>query len=258
MHKDLNGKVIVVTGGCGLIGREFIKAIASNNGIAIIADINSEIGVKVKEELFYDFVNKIDYINLDITSKPSIQESIEFILKKFKRIDALVNCAYPKNINYGKNFFDVEYKDFCENINMHIGGYFLTSQQFACLFKKQHEGNIINLASIYGLIPPKFEIYDKTKMTMPVEYAVNKSAIIHLTKYIAKYLKGSNVRINTISPGGILNNQPRPFIKAYNSNSLNKGMLNVSDLIGTLLFLLSDESKFINGQNIIVDDGFTL
>jgi NAD(P)-dependent dehydrogenase (short-subunit alcohol dehydrogenase family) len=155
-------------------------------------------------------------------------------------------------------FFDVTFEDFNENINLNLGGYFLTSQQFALYFKKQGYGNIINISSIYGVVPPKFEIYEETDMTVPVEYAAIKSALIHLTKYMAKYLKGTNIRVNCLSPGGIFDNQNEKFLSKYNDKCLNKGMLDANDLTGTLLFLISDQSKYINGQNLIVDDGFTL
>jgi NAD(P)-dependent dehydrogenase (short-subunit alcohol dehydrogenase family) len=95
-------------------------------------------------------------------------------------------------------------------------------------------------------------------MTMPVEYACIKSAIVHLTKYMAKYFKGQNIRFNCISPGGIFADQPQDFIKNYNKYALSKGILNKEDIVGTVIFLLSDTSKFINGQNIVVDDGWSL
>lgn len=255
----LENKVIVITGGAGLIGTEFIKAVAKNNGIAIIADINEDYSLKIKNKLSSELnTSLIDFVKLDITSKQSILECINYIQTKYQKIDALVNNAYPRNKNYGKHFFDVDYQDFCENINLNIGGYFLTSQQFGSYFKKQGYGNIINISSIYGVIAPRFEIYDNTDMTTPVEYSVIKSSLIHLTKYMAKYFKGLNIRVNSISPGGILNNQPKKFLNKYNNYGLSKGMLEAKDLTGTLVYLLSDMSKFVNGQNIIVDDGFTL
>jgi len=255
----LKNKIVVITGGAGLIGKEFVTSVIEQNGIAIIADINEEIGHKVKSELSAAFNNdKIDFVLLDITSKVSLQNLIEYLDKKYGHIDALVNNAYPRNKNYGKHFFDVEYSDFCENLNLNLGGYFLTAQQFAHYFKKQGDGNIINISSIYGVIAPKFEVYDNTPMTMPIEYAAIKSALIHLTQYMAKYFKGMNIRVNTISPGGIFDYQPEPFLDAYKKYSLNKGMLDKSDLKGTLTYLLSDMSRYVNGQNIIVDDGFTL
>ena len=255
----LKNKVIVVTGGAGLIGSAFIKAIIKNNGIAVIADINEELSIKVKTTLEQELLtNNIDYVQLDITSKDSLHKSIKYLNSKYKRIDALVNNAYPRNTNYGRSFFDVEYKDFQENLGLNLGGYFSASQQFALYFKKQGYGNIVNISSIYGVIAPKFDIYKKTKIDMPVEYAAIKSGLIHLTKYMAKYFKGLNIRVNTLSPGGILDSQPEEFLHNYEGNCLNKGMLNTEDLTGSLLYLLSDMSKYVNGQNIIVDDGFTL
>jgi NAD(P)-dependent dehydrogenase (short-subunit alcohol dehydrogenase family) len=255
----LNGKVVVITGGAGLLGKEFVKAVVENSGTAIIADINEQIGIEAKQELSkeLDTVN-IEFVKLDITSKKSISEAIESINYEYKKIDALVNNAYPRNKSYGKHFFDVEFDDFCDNVNMNLGGYFLTSQQFALYFKKQGYGNIINISSIYGVVAPKFEIYDGTTMTVPVEYAAIKSALVHLTKYMASYLKSMSIRINAISPGGIFDGQPESFLNNYKKQCLNKGMLDKSDLVGSLVYLLSDMSKYVNGQNIVVDDGFCL
>ena len=108
------------------------------------------------------------------------------------------------------------------------------------------------------MVAPKFEIYNNTTMTMPVEYAAIKSGLIHLTKYMAKYFKGMNIKVNALSPGGIFDNQPEPFLEKYKDQCLNKGMLNNSDLKGTLVYLLSDMSRYVNGQNIVVDDGFSI
>jgi len=261
----LKDKVVVITGGAGLIGKEFVKAVAENKAVAVIADINEDLGLKalntIKQELSSKLQEqdiKLDFVKLDITSKESLQKAIDYLDNKYKRIDAIINNAYPRNKNYGKHFFDVEYEDFIENVGIHLGGYFLTSQQFAKYFKNQGYGNIINIASIYGVIPPRFEIYENTVMTVPVEYAAIKSALIHLTKYMAKYFKGMNIKVNTLTPGGIFDNQPEAFLAKYKEQCLNKGMLDKSDIKGTLVYLLSDMSKYVNGQNIIVDDGFSL
>jgi len=255
----LKDKVVVVTGGAGLIGQEFVRAVIEQNGIAIIADINKNEGQRVSNELSDKLKsNKIDFFELDITSKKSLQECIGYLDNKYGRIDALVNNAYPRNKNYGRHFFDVEYDDFVENLGMNLGGCIIPSQLFSLYFQNQGYGNIINISSIYGVIAPKFEIYNNTGMTTPVEYAAIKSGMLHLTKYMAKYFKGKSIRVNAISPGGILDSQPEEFLKKYNQECSTKGMLNGCDLNGTLVFLLSDMSAYINGQNIIVDDGFTL
>lgn len=255
----LNNKVIVVTGGAGLLGSTFCESILKNKGTPIIADIDEKKGKHVERILREKFIirNNI-YYKLDITSKKSIDKFINNVCKDWCRIDALVNNAYPRNSNYGRDFLEEEYKDFCENVNIHLGGYFLMCQQMGIYFKKEKKGNIVNMSSIYGVIPPRFEVYNGTRMTMPIEYAVIKSGVIHLTKYLAKYFRGHNIRINSISPGGIFDNQPKEFLTKYKNFCMNKGMLDKNDITGTLIFLLSDKSKYINGQNIIVDDGYCL
>jgi len=255
----LKDKVIVITGGAGLIGQEFIKAVVEQNGIAIIADINENLGNSAKDKLSKELkTTNIEFIKLDITSKDSLQNCIDTLHNRYKKIDALVNNAYPRNKNYGKHFFDVEYEDFTENLGLNLGGYFITSQQFSKYFQKQGYGNIVNVSSIYGVVAPKFEIYKDTSMTVPVEYVAIKSGLIHLTKYMAKYFKGMNIKVNTLSPGGIFDNQAEIFLDSYKNKCLNKGMLDKSDLKGSLIYLLSDMSKYLNGQNIVVDDGFSI
>ncbi|WP_454976238.1 oxidoreductase [Capnocytophaga bilenii] len=251
----IEDKIVVITGGAGLLGKEFCQAIAANGAIAVMAEYDLSVAEKVCNALGNSHIVPAQ---VDITNKDSVAALIATISEKYGRIDALVNSAYPRNKNYGKHFFDVEYEDFCENLGMNLGGYFLTSQLFAKYFYKQGYGNIINLASIYGVVAPRFQIYDNTPMTMAVEYAAIKSGLIHLTKYMAKYFKGKRIRVNTISLGGIEDRQPEPFLKAYKELCLNKGMLDAKDVSGTVVFLLSELSEYVNGQNIVVDDGFTL
>lgn len=255
MFTDLHKKIVVITGGCGLLGKTFVKTVLDNNAIVIAADINKEQLEQLKTEIKSDNLHTVE---LDITSEMSIKSAIENIQKKYGKIDVLVNNAYPRNKNYGNDLEKVTYKDFCENTDVHLGGYFLCMQQFSLFFKEQGYGNVINMSSIYGVMPPRFEVYENAGFTMPVEYAAIKSGVIHLTKYFAKYYKGKNIRFNCISPGGILNNQDEIFLRKYNNLSLNKGMLDREDIAGTLLFLISSASHNINGQNIIVDDGFSL
>lgn len=255
----INGKVIVVTGGSGLLGSHFCSEIAKCGGVCIIVDINESSGNTLKNKIIDNFpLSNIEFFRADINSTESLKDLILKLDSKYGRIDAIINNAYPKNSNFGRTFFEVDYFDFCENINLNLGGYFLSCQLFAQYFKEQGFGNIINIASIYGVIAPRFQIYNDTSMTTPVEYAVIKSSLIHLTRYMAKYFKNLNIRVNAISLGGLEDGQPESFKKMYGDFCLNKGMLNPNDIIGTLLFLLSDSSKYINGQNIIVDDGFTL
>ena len=250
--------VVVITGGAGLLGRQFCEAVAKYGGIAVVADRDIESASRVAQEIAANYSGRAVAEEVDITNKASVKNLIDRLRERHGHIDAVVNNAYPRNHNYGRKFEEVAYEDFCENLSMHLGGYFLVAQQFSIFFRRQGRGNIINMASIYGTMAPRFEIYANTAMTMPVEYAAIKSAIINLTKYMAKYLKGTGIRVNAISPGGILDAQPGSFLDSYAQNSLSKGMLDAKDLNGTLVYLLSDMGAYVNGQNIIVDDGFSL
>ncbi len=252
----LNEKVIVVTGGAGLLGNCFCTAIAKQGGRVIVADIDLVSAEDVAKKIKADGGNAEAAV-LNITDGASIDNLISLINKRYGRIDAVVNNAYPRNKNYGRKLEDVTYKDFCENVSMHLGGYFLVAQKFALYFRKHNNGNIVNMASIYGTIAPKFEIYVDTPNTMPVEYAAIKAAIVHLTSYFSQYFKEYGVRCNSLSPGGIYDRQPASFLEKYNSYCGLKGMLNANDISGSLLFLLSDASKYMTGQNLIVDDGFS-
>jgi len=254
--KKLEGKIIVVAGGSGLLGRSFVREILENGGFVVVADIKSDKYQQVVDEVSKSFPGKVIGATLDITGKTSIINLIKQLSKQYEQIDAVINCAYPRNTNYGRELENVTYEDFCENTNLHLGGYFLLTQQFALYFQQQGWGNIINMGSVYGSMVPRFEIYSGTKMTMPIEYAVIKAGLIQMTRYFAKYFKGKHIRINILSPGGILDNQSEQFLSSYNSFCNNKGMLDPIDVAGLLLFLLSDDSKYITGQNIIIDDGF--
>jgi len=255
---QLNGKVVVVTGGAGLLGRTFCHAIAAAGGVAVIADIAIANSQSVADEIGAIHSGGAIAVEMDITSKESILRAIETVHQKCGVIAAIVNNAYPRNANYGRRVEDVTYDDFCQNVGMHAGGYFLVMQQFSSYFRSNGGGNIVNMSSIYGVIAPRFDVYRGTSMTMPVEYAAIKAGVVHLTKYFAQYLKGENVRVNAISPGGILDRQPETFLDRYRDYCGGKGMLENDDVVGTLLFLLSDSSRYLTGQNIVVDDGFSL
>jgi NAD(P)-dependent dehydrogenase (short-subunit alcohol dehydrogenase family) len=258
MNTLLANKVVVVTGGAGLLGKEFCSGIARHGGCAVVSDLNLSAAQRVADEINEQYPGRACAAVMDITDKESIKAAIANVKAARGSIDAVVNNAYPRNANYGRRLEDVTYDDFCANVSMHLGGYFLIAQQFAAFFREQGRGNIVNMSSIYGVIAPRFEIYAATKMTMPVEYAAIKSGVLHLTMYFAQYLKGSGIRVNAVSPGGILDQQPAAFLQKYRTMCASKGMLEKSDIAGTLLFLLSDMSHYINGQNLIVDDGFSL
>jgi len=258
----LNGSVVLVVGGAGLLGQQFCAAVAEANGVAIVADINAVAAKEVAAEIEATVPGGAIGVQVDISSKQSMLDVIATVTNKYGRLHALVNSAYPKSVNYGKDLEAVSGSEFCENVSLHLGGYFLASQQLCCYFKtlkgEGYVGNIVNIASVYAKMPPRFDIYAGTSMTMPVEYAAIKAGIVQLTRYFAQYYKSTGIRVNCISPGGILNGQPVSFQDRYNAFAGKKGLLDSVDLRGTLLYLLSDASQFLTGQDIVVDDGWSL
>lgn len=260
MQSDLEGRVIVITGGAGLIGSGFARAVVESGGTAIIADADENSGRRVRDSLgATPGPGQVQFIEVDITSKESIRAMIAAVLGRHQRIDGLVNNAYPRNANYGRKFEDVTYEDFCENVNLHLGGYFLMSQEVSRVMVRQKRGVIVNIASIYGFMAPRFELYEGADFTSPVEYSAIKGGLLSLTKYLASYLGPHDIRVNALSPGGVHNNQAAPFVTAYCKKTLiGNRMAEPDDLAGALVFLLSDGSRYITGQNIVVDGGWSV
>jgi len=257
---DLTGKVVVITGGAGLIGKAYVEACALYGARVFLVDIDEKGAKKVVTSVKKKTKNlNVFYQKCSIVDKKDISKLIDIVLARFGMIDALVNDAYPRNKNYGRKYEDVTYEDFIENLGLHMGGYFLMSHEVSKVMMKQKSGVIVNMGSHYGFVAPRFEIYEGTEMTMPVEYSAIKGGVINFTKYLASYLGKYNIRVNSISPGGVFNNQPKSFVKRYEQRVLlGKRMANVEDLAGVLVFLLSDASRYMTGQNIVVDGGWTV
>lgn len=250
----LEGKTILVVGAGGLLGATLVRALLEAQATVLASDIRLE-ALQSTFEHHLVAGEGLSLHTLDIADKASLSG----FLKAHHQLDGAVNCSYPRNKNYGAHFFDVTLADFNENIGLHLGAHFQFMQACAARFAEvRHPFSLVNVSSIYGVIAPKFEVYQNTPMTMPVEYAAIKSALVHLSKYTAAYVADSRFRVNCISPGGLLDGQPQAFLDAYRSHTFGKGMLDAKDMAGTILFLLSEHSKYINGQNIIVDDGFCL
>jgi len=252
----LESKVILIVGAGGLLGCFLVSAILKQGGSVIAADINVSEMKKRLIEIGVDLANaKLTLESIDVT----VEKEVKNFFKKIPRIDGAVNATYPRNKNYGKHFFEVTLANFNENVALHLGSTFLFTQQCALYYKGANNPfSLVNISSIYGVIAPKFKIYSGTTMTVPVEYAAIKSSILHLNKYVVAYVNDSKFRINCVSPGGIFDHQPDSFISAYREQTNGTGMLDVQEVIGSIMYLVSDQSRYVTGQNIIIDDGFHL
>jgi NAD(P)-dependent dehydrogenase (short-subunit alcohol dehydrogenase family) len=254
----LQDKTFLVVGAAGRIGRSIVGAVLSAGGRVVALD-NDDAGLRVLTQTHGN--DALDCTMVDISVRASIDHALSLAHKRFGCVDGAVNTAYPRNARYGRHFFDVEYADFCENTSLHMGGYFLFMQACAEYALEQREPfSLVNLSSIYGSMAPRFDIYADTTMTMPIEYAAIKAGLEHMTRYVNAYMKGrgSAFRANCVSPGGIRDGQDERFFENYREHCMTKGMLDASDVIGSILFLLSNQSHYVAGQNLIVDDGFSL
>lgn len=246
MSDKLKNKIIIVTGGNGLLGSAIVKQIRQEGAFCI----NFEINHKTNDEL--------SNVECDITNKDSIDNALLLVLKKYKRIDGLVNNAYPRSDDWGNKFEDIELDSWKQNLEWQLNSYFYLSQQVANQMAKQKKGSIINMASIYGVIAPDFSVYNETDMTTPAAYAVIKGGLINLTRYMASYFGPKQIRVNAISPGGIFDNQPEIFVKKYCEKVPLDRMGKPNDIATAVCFLISDESSYITGHNLVIDGGFSI
>ena len=240
----LKDKIIIVTGGHGLLGKDFISFLC-NEGATVI-----NLEKKIVNENHFN-------IKCDITNESSVKDVTKFIVKKFGKIDGWVNNAYPRTEDWGKKFEDINYKSWKENVDLQLGSVFLCCKLILEHMKKNKSGCIVNIASIYGLVGPDFSIYKGTEMTTPAAYSAIKGGVINFTRYLASYYGECGIRVNCVSPGGIFNNQNQDFVNNYINNVPLKRMGSPRDISPAVSFLLSDDSTYITGQNIIVDGGWT-
>jgi NAD(P)-dependent dehydrogenase (short-subunit alcohol dehydrogenase family) len=247
-------KTIAISGGLGKIGLSLALNLSKHFNV-VIGDINKMKFIKIKKKLH----NKnIKFYKCNLCLSDDIKKFINFGVKQFKKIDFTIHCCYPRTNDWLQNFEKLNQSSLNINLSNQLGGSIIYSQQFIKYFLKNGGGKIIHLSSIQGLSTPKFEHYKGLNMNSPIEYSAIKSGIISITKYLAKYYGQKNIQINCVSPGGIKNDQPKIFIKRYKKSCLTKGLLDYQDLHPLILFLLSDGSKYMNGQNIVIDDGWSL
>ena len=229
----LRNKTIIVTGGSGLIGS------------AIIEDIKSEGGNAIN----FDYTE-----GYDITNTDSIRSFIKD--KNITTVDGIVNNAYPRTEHWGNDIENEVDGVFDDNVRLQLGGLHTFTKQFLP-YLKESKGSVVNIASIYGIVGNDFSLYENTPLSSPAGYCAIKGATINLTRYMASYYGKSGIRFNCVSPGGIEDSQSETFIANYNNKCPMGRMGRPDDIAPSVSFLLSTKSKYITGQNIAVDGGWT-
>ena len=265
----LNGKVALITGGGGLLGRQHAEAIAKAGGTPVLLDIDEPAAVDAAEQIGMDFGIPALGLLLDITSPTAATAVLDNLLDRYGRIDILINNASnnPKmektdDVNFSRlESFTLD--QWNADLSVGLTGAFVCSQVFGSEMARRGSGVILNVASDLALIGPDQRIYrdeslpEHLQPVKPVTYSVVKSGLIGLTRYLATYWASSGVRVNAISPGGVENGQPGEFMaKLTNLIPLGR-MANIDEYQGAIIFLCSEASSYMTGANLTIEGGRT-
>lgn len=266
---DLKGRVSVVTGGAGLLGAEFCRTLGEGGAAVAVVDLNADAAQSLAAALCRDGYRAKGY-ETDITSRDAVERLAASVVKDFGRLDILVNsaaldpkfdeAASAKGIAPG-NFEDYPLEQWNLALNVNLTGMFLITQ--ACvkaMLQQGSKGSIINICSTYGLNGPDQRIYIKDGKRVafkPVYYTVTKAGVLGFTKYLAAYYAGTEIRVNALTPGGVFSNHEDYFVKNYSAKTILGRMARKDEMNGALLFLASDASSYMTGNNVVVDGGWT-
>ena len=257
MMLNLNNKVVVITGGAGLLGSRFSEIILRNNGIPIILD-NSKKNLKKLEKKLNHIKKKSLFFNIDVREKNQVEKVIKKIIKKFKKIDCLINnlAFNPQSKNLNSKLENISLDQWNSEISIGLTSSLVVTQAIVKFMIKKRYGSIINISSDLGIIAPNQSIYGKFKK--PISYSVVKHGMVGFSHYLATYLADKNIRSNVLCPGGIKTNQDLKFRKKLEQLIPLKRMANIDDYDGIILYLCSDFSKYMTGSVISVDGGRTV
>src|SRR3989338_522861 len=261
---NLKGKNAVVTGSVGLLGRCFCSGLASAGANVAVVDLDGKEASKFARELQRHYKIQAIGIRCDVSSPKEVASMVKGIVKKFGSIEILHNNAATKSSKLDLFFAPFEEYDLSEwrkIMAVNIDGVFLVAQAVGRQMINQGKGgSIIQTASIYGIIAPDPRIYEGSfylgrQISSPAVYSASKGAVVALTKYLAVYWANKNIRVNTLTPGGVESGQNEVFQSKY-SNRVPMGRMACADeLVGALLYLASDASSYVTGHNLVVDGG---
>jgi len=258
---SLDGRCALITGALGGIGQEIALTIAELGGDLILIDQPGLDYDPLKQKISDNWDVSIEFISCDLESENSRMSLIEKIISSESRLDILINnAAFVGDSNLDgwiDNFSQQSIKTWNRALEVNLTAAFHLSQGFSPLLKKNSNGSIINISSIYGVVAPDYSLYKDINMGNPAAYSVSKGGLIQLTKWLSTTIS-PEIRVNVISPGGVRRNQSIEFIKRYESKTPLGRMANEEDFKGAIAYLASDLSGYVTGQNLIVDGGWTV
>ena len=258
---NLNNKVSVVTGAGGYIGSAIVNALVESESTVIAIDSNKSRLIKLRNSVNRKYNTLIEIIPLDVSSAKNIAKIKSTLSSNFKKIDILINSigmvGDSKIKGWSTPFEKQLIGPWKKAIDVNLTSVFFLVQALKKLLDKGTDTSVINISSIYGSFAPDFDIYKNTKLYNPAAYSISKAGLTYMTKWLAASL-APNIRVNTVSPGGIYRNQDKKFVNKYSKNTLLGRMGKEEDIIGSVLFLASNMSSYITGQNIFVDGGWSI
>lgn len=266
----LDNQVAIITGGAGLLGVQHSEAVAEAGGIPVLWDMNEENAVKESDRINQVFQVNSEGMRVDITDPVSIEKGLSGVLTLYKRVDILINNAAndpkvkPGQDDTWSRFENYSLEMWDKDMAVGLAGAFLCSQVIGSHMAKKDGGVILNIASDLSVISPDQRLYRKNSLldeqqpVKPVTYSVVKHGLVGLTKYLSTYWADKNIRVNAISPGGVLTDQPKDFLNRL-TNLIPMGrMAQIDEYKAAIIFLCSDASSYMTGQNIVIDGGRTV
>jgi len=262
----LDNQAVIVTGAAGLLGRQFSRSLAEAGAGVICADILIDGANQVAKEISKSGL-KATACQVDVTDKTSVENMVQFAQDQFGSLSTLVNSAAldpkfdPQQAGRHSNSFeDYPVEMFRQALDVNLTGMFLCSQAAAKAMLKNKKGSIINICSTYGLVGPDQRLYDREgqpKQYKPVYYSVSKAGVLGLTRYLATYYMGTQIRANALTPGGVYNQHDEIFTERYSARTVLGRMADLDEMNGACLFLASDASSYMTGANLVVDGGWS-
>ena len=261
--KNLNlaKRTSLITGGCGHLGISIADKLSSCGSNLILIDLDEKNLNKVKKKIEKKNKIQVQIYAIDLAEKKERDECINLIKKNYKVIDIMVNAIGMVGTDnmkgWNASFENQSYEAWNKAIGTNLTSIFFLIQGIYKRMNKSKNASIINISSIYGVNAPDWNLYQDTNINNPAAYSISKAGLIYMTKWLASTL-APNIRVNAISPGGILRQQEKLFIKKYNEKTLLNRMATESDISEPVLFLASNMSSYITGQNLIIDGGWTI
>jgi 2-deoxy-D-gluconate 3-dehydrogenase len=266
---DLTGRVAILTGGAGLLGRGYTRTLLEAGAKVVVADVQPEQATGAAADAMAEVGGEAIGWALDVRRKPEVEAMVGAIRDRFGRLDILINNAAidPKFDSaiaaaQANSFEEYPLELWQQSLDVNLTGAFLCSQAAGKVMLAQGRGVMVNICSTYGLVAPDQRLYrregeSEQKLFKPAPYSVTKAGIAHLTRYLAAYWGAAGIRVNTLTPGGVFNSQDDEFVAKYSARTPLGRMAQKHEMNGAMLFLVSDASSYMSGANLVVDGGWT-